>query len=114
MQIKRRGVEMKMVLEGEAAPARIDLPLLKAVARARRWSNDLLSGAVPSVDALAKREGLDRRSVHRLIRLGCLSPRIVEVIAQGRQPYDLTVSALVRRLDLPPSWLAQEHALGIR
>ena len=39
MRIKRRGNESKMVLQGEAAPARIDLPLLKAVARARKWSD---------------------------------------------------------------------------
>lgn len=114
MQMKRRGVEMRMVLEGGAAPARVDLPLLKAVARARRWSQDLISGRVQSVSELARREGLDRRSVHRLLRLGFLSPRIVEAIAEGRQPPDLTVIGLVRRIDLPLLWRAQEQALGVR
>jgi hypothetical protein len=42
MVIRRRGVEMKLVLDGDATPARIDLPLLKAIARARRWSNELI------------------------------------------------------------------------
>ncbi len=112
--MKRRGVEMKMVLEGDKTLSRVDLPLLKAVARARRWSDDLLSGDVESVDALAKREGLDKRSVRRLIRLGFLSPRIVAAIIDGRQPPDLTVIALARRLDLPLIWSAQEQALGIR
>ena len=100
---------MKMVLEGDATPARIDLPLLKAVARARRWSNELIAGTVASVDELAKREHLDRRSVRRQIRLGFLSPRIVEAIALGHQPPELTVFALVRRLDLPLLWSAQEQ-----
>jgi hypothetical protein len=36
MQMKRRGVEMRMVLEGDSTPNRVDLPLLKAVARALR------------------------------------------------------------------------------
>jgi len=36
MQMKRRGVEMRLVLEDNSSPSRIDLPLLKAVARARR------------------------------------------------------------------------------
>ena len=114
MQMKRRGVEMRMVFDGDSNPSRIDLPLLKAVARARRWSDDLLSGRVRSVDELARREGIDGRSVRRLIRLGALSPRIVEAIVEGRQPPDLTVVTLTRRIDLPLLWSAQEQALGIR
>jgi hypothetical protein len=50
---------MKMVLAGDATPARIAFPLLKAIARARRWSNELIAGTVASVDELAKREHLD-------------------------------------------------------
>ena len=114
MQMKRRGVEMRMVLEGDATAVRVDLPLLKAVARARRWSQDLIAGCVQSVSEIARREELDRRSVHRLLRLGFLSPRIVEAIAEGRQPPDLTVIGLSRRVDLPLLWRAQEQALGIR
>jgi DNA invertase Pin-like site-specific DNA recombinase/plasmid stability protein len=114
MQMKRRGVEMKMVLQGASTPDRVDPPLLKAVARARRWAGDLASGRMRSVAELARREGMDGRSVRRLISLGFLSPRIVEAIADGRQPPDLTVIALTRRLDLPLLWSAQEQALGIR
>jgi hypothetical protein len=114
MQIRRRGIEMRLVLDGDSSPSRIDLPLLKAVARARRWSDDLLSGRVRSVDELARREGVDGRSARRLIRLGALSPRIVEAIVEGRQPPDLTVIGLIRRVDLPLLWSAQEQALGLR
>jgi ParB-like chromosome segregation protein Spo0J len=112
--MQRRGVEMKMVLEGHKTLSRVDLPLLKAVARARRWSDDLVSGRVESVDALAKREGLDKRSVRRLIRLGFLSPKIVEAIAEGRQSPDLTVVALTRRINFPLPWTSQEQVLVIR
>ncbi|MGH7813101.1 MAG: hypothetical protein ACREQI_03765, partial [Candidatus Binataceae bacterium] len=114
MQMKRRGVEMRMVLEEDSAPTRIDLPLLKAVARACKWSDDLVSGRVQSVGELAKREGIDVRSVRRLIRLGFLSPKIAEAIAEGRQPPDLTAIGLTRRVDLPRLWSAQKQALGIR
>jgi site-specific DNA recombinase len=114
IQMKRRGVEMRMVLEGDSNPARIDLPLLKAVARARRWSDDLLSGRVRSVSELARREGVDGRSVRRLIGLAALSPRIVEAIVEGRHPPDLTVISLTRRSDLPLLWSAQEHVLNSR
>jgi site-specific DNA recombinase len=114
MQMKRRGVEMRIVLEGDSNPARVDLPLLKAVARARRWANELASGKVRSVNDLARREGIDGRSVRRLIPLGFLSPRIIEAIAEGRQPVELTIEALTRRIDLPMLWSAQEKALGSR
>jgi hypothetical protein len=90
------------------------LPLLKAVARARRWSDDLISSHIGSVDELARREGIDRRSVRRLIPLGFLSPRVVEAIVEGRQPPDLSVVGLTRRIDLPLLWSAQEQALGLR
>jgi site-specific DNA recombinase len=106
VQMKRRGVEMRMVLEGDSSPSRIDLPLIKAVACARRWSDDLISGHIGSVDELAKREGLDRRSVRRLMPLGFLSPKVVEAIVKGRQPPDLSVIALTRRIDLPLLWSA--------
>jgi len=114
MQMKRRGVEMRMVLEGDSTPSRVDLPLLKAVARARRWSQDLIAGRVQSVDELAKRERLDGRSLRRLLQLGFLSPRIVEAIAEGHQPLDLTVIGLTRRIDLPLLWSAQGQVLGMR
>jgi hypothetical protein len=84
------------------------------VARARKWSGDLIAGRVHSVDELAKREGLDGRSVRRPLRFGFLSPRVVESIAEGRQPPDLTVTGLTRRVELPLLWSAQEQALGLR
>ena len=114
LQLKRRGVETRMVLAGEATPSRVELPLLKAVARARRWALELISEQVNSVDEIARREHMDKRSVRRLLRLGFLSPRIIEAIAEGHQPPDLTVFSLMRRVDLPLLWNAQEQALGLR
>jgi site-specific DNA recombinase len=76
--------------------------------------NDTLGDCTIAVGELAKREGIDRRSVRRLQRLAFLSPRIAEAIVEGHQPPDLTVIKLTRRIDLRPLWSAQEQALGIR
>ena len=111
MQVKRRGVEMRMVLEGDSTPSRVDLPLLKAVARARRWSQDLIAGRIQSVGEIAKRDGVAPRYVRELIPLGFLTPRTVEAIVEGHQPPELTVIDLTRRIDLPLLWSAQEEAL---
>ncbi len=111
--MRRRGVEMRLVAEGTPLPSRVDLALLKAVARAYRWTDDLLSGRVPSVDAIARREKVSNRYVHRLIRLGFLAPKIVGAIVDGRHPPTLTAFALTQRVHLPALWSAQEEALGL-
>jgi hypothetical protein len=114
MQIRRRGFEMRLVLQGSRAPAPLaDLALIKAIARGRQWADDLLSGQVESVAALARREGVLPNYVRRLTRLAFLSPRIVEAIVTGHQPPELTAKALTERIELPLLWSEQERALGI-
>src|SRR5208282_4022255 len=112
MRIKRRGVEMRLIIDGDAASlARIDLPLLDATARAYRWSNDLLAGRARSIGEIARREHLTARHVRRVMRLAFLAPRIVEAIVEGRQPADLSNLAMTQRIELPPLWSAQQQAL---
>jgi len=113
IRIKRRGIEMRLVVEGASPPWRVDQPLLKVLARAYQWSDDLLAGRVPSVAALARREGVTANYVRRVIRLGFLSPTIVEAIVEGRHPAELTALALTMRTDIPTLWSAQEQALGL-
>jgi site-specific DNA recombinase len=114
MQIRRRGFEMRLVIQGSRAPAPLaDLALMKAIARGRQWSDDLLAGRVESVAVIAKREGVLPNYVRRLIRLAFLAPRIVEAIAAGHQPAELTAKALTERIELPLIWSEQERAVGI-
>jgi hypothetical protein len=101
MTIARRGVEMRLVIEGNRAHApRADSALLKAVARARQWSEDLLMGRAQSVTEIAERQGVTDRYVRRLMRLAFLAPRIVEAIIAGNQPPELTAEALAERIEL--------------
>ena len=104
MRMKRRGVEMRLIIDdGDSTPtARVDLPLLNATARAYRWSNDLLAGRAQSIGEIARREHLTGRHVRRVMRLAFLAPRIVETIADGRQPADLSTIAMTRRIELHP------------
>ena len=48
----------------------------------------------------------------RLAALAFLAPDIVEAIAAGRQPSDLTAHRLIRAVDLPIAWSAQKQLLG--
>jgi len=113
LHIRKRGIEMRLVLDGLRPAGRVDRPLLKALARAHRWTDDLLAGRVPSVAALATRERTDIRYVRRVLQLRFLAPSIVEAIVAGRHPENVTTIALTRKLDLPTSWSAQRQLLGI-
>jgi len=108
-------VEMRLIIDGDATSiASFDLPLLNATARAHRWSNDLLAGRARSIGEIAKQEHLTGRHVRRVMRLAFLAPRIVEAIAEGRQPADLSTIAMTQRIELPPLWSAQQQALEPR
>jgi site-specific DNA recombinase len=114
MQIRRRGFEMRLVIQGSRAPAPLaDLALIKAIARGRQWSDDLLAGRAESAAVIARREGVLPNYVRRLTRLAFLAPRIVEAIATGHQPAELTAKALTERIELPLIWSEQERAVGI-
>ena len=112
--LRRRGVEMRLVVEGagHGRASRPDPALIKAVARARRWFDDLVSGRSRSFAELATVNGFSERYVSRLMPLAFLAPEIVEAVLAGSQPVDLTAETLTRRADLPLSWAEQMVSLG--
>jgi site-specific DNA recombinase len=113
MLMKRRGVELRLVVENRNGPASsMDLTLLKAVSRAHRWFAEISSGKTPSLARIAAREGIAVRYVSRLIPLAFLAPDIIESIVEGRQPIDLTAQALTRQIEIPIEWRSQRAALN--
>ena len=110
----RRGAETKLVLPGLAPQkhsSRCDPALIKAIARGRAWFEELVSGRARSLQELAKRDGISRRYIRRLIGLAFLSPELIEAILQGRQPVALTATRLTE-LDLPLDWSEQHKLLA--
>jgi site-specific DNA recombinase len=95
----RRGVETKLVIEGDGATSvdrEPDAALVKAVARGHAWFDDLVTGRAKSVNEIAAREGLNPRYVARLLDLAFLPPTLVEAILEGMQPADMTAEQLSR------------------
>jgi site-specific DNA recombinase len=112
LQVRRRGIEMRLVV-GEGPDPKVDSAILKVVARANQWLAELLSGRSRSLVEIGKREGVGKRYISRIVRLAFLSPSIIEEIAHGQQPPELTAQALSTRPgDLPLSWNAQRKLLG--
>jgi DNA invertase Pin-like site-specific DNA recombinase len=114
VEFKRRGTETKLVLLGSAqqnqAP-KCDPALIKAIARGRAWFEELATGRAQSLQDLARRDGITRRYIRRLVDLAFLSPQLVEAILQGRQPVVLTATRLTE-LDLPLDWAEQKRLLA--
>jgi hypothetical protein len=110
----RRGAETKLVLPGlspQKQSLRCDPALIKAIARGRAWFEELATGRARSLQELAKRDGITRRYIRRLVGLAFLSPELVEAILQGGQPVALSTTRLIE-LDLPLDWTEQHKLLA--
>ncbi len=105
LKVKRRGVEMRLIINGGDEPRKPDPALLKAFARAKGWFEELASGRVRSLVEIARREGLAKRYVTRLTKLAFVSPVFVEAIAEGEVPTATNLQMLMDgRVTLPLSW----------
>ena len=110
----RRGAETILVLPGLAQQnhnSRRDPALIRAIARGRAWFEELATGRARSLQELAKRNGISRRYIRRLVGLAFLSPELVEAMLQGRQPVELTTTRLAE-FDLPLDWTEQQKLLA--
>ena len=100
LQLKRRGVELRLALSSAANPGRIDLTLLRAVARARRWSDDRMINLVQpdSVRLMSCAAGA-LISRHRLAKCASMDTRLSVTFAdmfRGRDLFEQTF----------PGWLS--------
>lgn len=113
MHMKRRGNEMRLVVEGGLiSNTAVDATLVKGIACANLWAEELLSGAAKSMTDLAARHGVSDSYVKKIMPLAFLAPDIVEAIIAGKQPAHLTNHMLIRQIDMPLDWEAQRVALG--
>jgi site-specific DNA recombinase len=113
MQMKRRGVETRLVIPGEEAIAsRTDPALLRALARGYLWFGELASGKVASTKQIAAREGLSHSYVRHVVPLGLLAPKLMEAICAGQQPVTISAERLKSHWSLPIEWDAQERFLA--
>jgi len=115
IQLKRRGVEAKLVMKaaGSRCPSP-DKKLITLFADAHRWIDDLAEGRAASLRDLARQHHRDVAEVSRTLPLAFLSPDIVEAILDGRQPVDLTPRRLTRIGVLPCRWDEQRRRCGFQ
>jgi site-specific DNA recombinase len=111
MRMKRRGVELRLILDARAdEPLETDRALLRALARARVWFEAVASGRASSLAEIARRDGLRKRYVARLTKLAFIAPSIAEAIAAGRAPIGVNLQMLMdRRVELDTRWSEQQR-----
>jgi hypothetical protein len=112
MTLRRRGVELRMVLSDPAIQTRApDRALIDVVLRAQRYLAMLTDGEGRNLTDVSSAEGTELSEVSRLLPLAFLSPKILDSILTGTQPVNLTAQTLSRIADLPTSWHQQEQRL---
>jgi hypothetical protein len=84
--------------------------LVSAVARGRRWLNEIILGEVATADEIAIREKCSVRQVNMTITLAFLAPGLVKAAIEGRLPRGIGVERL---RDAPPEWTQQFAMLGL-
>ena len=89
-----------------------DATLVAQLAKTFDWLSRLTSGQSVGIAAGATDEGMDSIYVSRLIHLAFMAPNIVQRLAKGDHPSDLTVKKLMRLLPLPENWAERRSLLG--
>lgn len=85
--------------------------LLNAIAKARRWIDDIASGRAKSFDDIAVKEKKVERYIRLLAPLAFVAPSIVQSIVDGSAPANLTVTELAK--SSVQSWQQQQHLLRV-
>lgn len=112
IQLRRRGVEMRMVVEQATKPPHVDPPMISLIAKGHIWFEQWLKGEITGYKDIVEREGISASYVGDVMALAFLSPKLVEGIIQGRQPDDLKISHLTRVERLPLRWDEQVAYYG--
>jgi hypothetical protein len=98
-------------MPGGEQPGEPDPALIKMIANAHQWWEDLVAGRFPTMRALAKAYDKDERYVARVLQLAFLKPAIVDAILAGSHPVEMTAQELITLPEVPPTWRSQEALL---
>jgi len=109
VQMKRRGNELRLVIEGAGEETAANPGLLKLVALARLVGQRLLDDRA-SIDDVAREEGMTTSYVSRLLRINFLAPDIVARLLTGRHDPALSARQLMADTRFPLDWSKQRDS----
>jgi hypothetical protein len=84
--------------------------LIAAIARGRRWLDELTTEPTATIESIASRAGCSPRKVNMTVSLAFLAPDLVKAAIEGRLPHGMGVTRLC---ELPAEWSRQRLVLGL-
>ena len=115
VRLKRCGIETRLIVpNGKVAPAHTSSveAIQGGLAKALAWNEALVSGTASSMTELAKREKVTQRYIAHLIKLAYLAPDIMQSMARGNIPPELSLDRLKK--GVPLDWNEQRKTLGFK
>ena len=86
------------------------LRLITAIARGRRWLDEIMTGSITDAGQLAKRERCTERQINLTLSLAFLAPQLVKAAVEGRLPRGINIERL---RDPDPNLATQFQDLGL-
>ena len=108
--LKRYGGEVRLQLPPDArgTKPRPVPSLIKAVARAHEWAEQVRRGEMDNVRTIARQTGFDERYVSRILPLAFLAPDVTEAILDGHHNKTLGDSLG----NIPLDWVSQRSKVS--
>ena len=86
------------------------LRLISAIARGRRWLDEIMTGSITDAEQLAKRERCTVRQINLTLSLAFLAPPLVKAAVEDRLPRGINIERL---RDPDPNWTSITVALFV-
>jgi site-specific DNA recombinase len=107
----RRGREIRVIAPANGtSPEAEPVPsVVKAIARARDWYDQIVTGEIKTMGQLAHESGLRRRYIRQILHCATLSPQMTEALLLGTHRPNITLKEILQ--GVPLDWREQETAI---
>jgi hypothetical protein len=85
---------------------KVDNTLLKALLKAHLWTRKIQRGSFENISELCKHYKINDSYASKILNLRYLSPKLKEMIIEGKQPKHMRLQDLIYEIPLP--WVEQE------
>jgi len=111
LTIRKRNGRPKILPPADMVPdtGGVDPHVLKAIAKAWSWRRKLESGAVATIEDIARSEAVTPAFIRRTLKLAYLAPAVLEKMLIARVSPAVSLKDMATIADLP--WTEQEQAV---
>jgi hypothetical protein len=111
-QLRRTGMETRLLIDGTGARRTPDHSLCRVLAQAHRYHAMVMHNGGKTMAEHAADAGVGGSYFTRVLRLSFLAPEIVKAILRDRHPIELNARKLVNDIRVPIAWDQQRALIG--